>query len=99
MDMVEIFEISLEKLRVFSDRSNTLVTVDAPLFGTVMILNGRVLTKGSAVEPEKIGQTVGFPPPTQIVAEASRFWIQHANGLRERKNRAEMAKSLDEIGA
>jgi len=95
--MIKTSEITLERLRAFSDRSNTLVTVDAPLFGSVMILNGRVLTKGSAVEPEKIGQTIGFPPPEQIVSEASRFWIMHTNAKRERKSREEMAKLLEKI--
>src|SRR6266704_6182966 len=41
--MTELSVITLEKLRAFSDRSSTLVTIDAPLFGSVMILNGRVL--------------------------------------------------------
>jgi hypothetical protein len=30
------------------------------------------------------------------VAEASRFWIQHDTGVRERKNREEMALLLRE---
>jgi hypothetical protein len=88
--------ITLEKLRAFSDRTQTLVTADAPLFGSVMLLNGRVLDKGSAVEPEKIGHTTGFPAPEQIVAEASRFWILLSNGIRERKSREEMARLLEE---
>jgi len=95
--MAENSDITLERLRVFSDRTSTLVTVDAPLFGSVMILNGRLLTKGSAVEQEKIGQTIGFPPPEQIVSEASRFWIMHSNGRRERKNREEMTELLQTI--
>ena len=53
-DVVESSDITLEKLRVFSDRTRTMITVDAPLFGSVMLLHGRVLDKGSAVEPEKI---------------------------------------------
>lgn len=93
--MVETSEITLEKLRAFSDRSQTLITIDAPLFGSVMILNGRLLNKGSAVEPEKIGLTFGFPPPDQIVSEASRFWIMHPNGRRECKDREEMAKLIE----
>ena len=92
--MVETSEISLKKLCEFSTRTSTMVTVDAPLFGTVMVLQGRVLDKGSAVEPEKIGHTIGFPPPDQIVAEASRFWILQSNGVRERKSREEMAQLL-----
>src|SRR5687768_15323612 len=93
--MVQTAEITLERVRKFSDRTSTLVTIDAPLFGSVMILNGQVLTKGSAVEPEKIGHTMGFPPPEQIVVEASRFWIMYPNGRRERMSREEMAQQLD----
>jgi hypothetical protein len=96
MELVEASAITLEKLREFTDRTQTLITADAPLFGSVMLLNGRVLDKGSAVEPEKIGHTSGFPPPTQIVAEASRFWILLPNGIRERKTREQMAKLLEE---
>jgi hypothetical protein len=88
--------ITLEKLRTFSVRTNTMITVDAPLFGSVMLLNGRVLDKGSAVEPEKIGHTSGFPSPEKIVADAARFWILLSNGIRERKSREEMAKLLEE---
>jgi hypothetical protein len=95
--MVETSEITIEKLRGYSDHSNTLVTIDAPLFGSVMILNGRLLNKGSAVEPEKIGQSIGFPHPDQIVAEASRFWIQHSSGRRERKSREEMVRLIENM--
>jgi hypothetical protein len=96
--MVELSEISLEKLQQFTDRSNTLLTIDAPLFGSVMIFNGRVLSKGSSyVEPEKIGNSIGFPAYQQILAEASRFWIVDENGIRRRKCRQEMAKLLEEI--
>jgi hypothetical protein len=94
--VVETSEITLEKLRVYSDRTSTMITADAPLFGSVMFLNGRVLDKGTAVEPEKIGHTNGFPPPDQIVAGAARFWILLPNGVRERKSREEMAKLLEE---
>ena len=94
--MIETSAITLEKLREFSNRTQTLVTADAPLFGSVMLLNGRILDKGSAVEPEKIGHTTGFPPPEQIVAEAPRFWILLPSGVRERKTREEMAKLLEE---
>src|SRR5687768_11880113 len=93
--MVETSVITLEKLKSFSNQSNTLVTIDAPLFGSVMILNGRLLNKGSAVDPEKIGLTIGFPPPDQIVTAASRFWIMNSGGKRECKNREEMAKLLE----
>ena len=96
--MVELSEISLQKLQQFTDRSNTLITIDAPLFGSVMIFNGRVLSKGpSYVEPGKIGNSIGFPPYEQILAEASRFWIVDENGVRRRKCRQEMAKLLEEI--
>jgi hypothetical protein len=95
--MVELSEISLEKLQQFTDRSNTLITIDAPLFGSVMIFNGRVLSKSASyVEPEKIGNSIGFPAYEQIVAEASRFWIVTENGVRHRKCREEMAKLLEE---
>ena len=93
--MVETSNISLEKLRAFSDRTQTMITVDAPLYGSVMLLHGRILDKGSAVEPEKIGHSTGFPPPEKIVAEAARFWILLPNGVRERKTREEMAKLLE----
>ena len=93
--MLETSQITLERLRAYSQRTNTLVTVDAPLFGSVMLLHGRVLDKGSAVEPEKIGQSTGFPPPEKIVAEATRFWILLANGVRERKSREDMASLLE----
>jgi hypothetical protein len=96
--MVELSEITLEKLLQFTDRSSTLITIDAPLFGSVMIFNGRVLSKGASyVEPEKIGNSIGFPAYAQILAEASRFWIVQENGIRRRKCREEMAKLLEEI--
>lgn len=90
--------ITLDKLRTFSSQTGSLVTVDAPLFGSLMILNGKILGKGSAVEPEKVGRTPGFPPVDEIVAEATRFWIQHENGIREKKTRDEMAKRLVNLG-
>ena len=96
--MVEVSEITLEKVVHFTNRSSTLITIDAPLFGSVMIFNGRILMKGpSYVEPEKIGNSIGFPPYEQILAEASRFWIVDENGIRRRKCRQEMAKLLEEI--
>ena len=91
-------EITLEKLQQFTGRSNMLITIDAPLFGSVMIFNGRVLNKGASyVEPEKIGNATGFPAYGQILAEASRFWIVDESGIRRRKCREEMAKLLEEI--
>lgn len=96
--MVELSELTLEKLQQFTGRSNTLITIDAPLFGSLMIFNGRVLTKGASyVEPDKIGNSIGFPAYEQILAEASRFWIVDENGIRQRKCREEMAKLLEEI--
>lgn len=86
-------DITLQELRDFSEASSTMVTADAPLFGVVMILHGRILDRGSS-EVGKTGASIGFPPREQIVAEASRFWIQHDNGLRERKTREQMSKVL-----
>jgi len=95
--MIEVSEITLEKLCLFTDRSNTLITIDAPLFGSLMIFNGRVLHRGgSYVELEKIGHSIGFPAYEQILAEASRFWIVDENGIRRRKCREEMAELLDQ---
>jgi hypothetical protein len=95
--MVELSEITLEKLLQFTDRSNDLITIDAPLFGSVMIFNGRVLNKSASyIEPEKIGNSIGFPACEQILAEASRFWIVDETGIRRRKCRTEMAKLLEE---
>ena len=96
--VVELSTITLEKLQAFTYRSNTMVTIDAPLFGSVMIFNGRVLAKSvSYVEPEKIGISTGFPAYEQVVAEASRFWILGETGIRQRKCREEMAKLLEEL--
>jgi hypothetical protein len=94
--MVEVAEITLEKVRQFTGRSCTLVTIDAPLFGSIMIFNGRILAKGSSyVDPKKIGKSVGFPPYEQVVAEASRFWIVDDMGVRRVKCREEMAKLIE----
>jgi len=96
--MIDLSEITIENLRLFTDRTNTLVTIDAPLFGSVMVFNGRVLQKGvSYVEPEKIGNSIGFPAYDQILAEASRFWIVDKNGIRRLKCREEMAVLLEEV--
>ena len=96
--MVEVSEITLEKLCQFTDRSNILITIDAPLFGTVMVFNGRILYKGAAyVEPEKIGNSIGFPAYEHILVEASRFWILDGNGIRRLKCREEMAELLDQV--
>src|SRR5204862_6232384 len=94
----KLSEITLEKLQQFTGRSNMLITIDAPLFGSVMIFNGRILMKGpSYVEPEKIGNSIGFPAHEQIVAEATRFWIVDDMGVRRLKCREEMAKVLEAI--
>ncbi|HEX5000260.1 MAG TPA: hypothetical protein VFY29_18710 [Terriglobia bacterium] len=89
-------DITLEELRSFSGRSNTLITVDAPLFGNVMLFQGQMINRGTRVEPEKIGYAVGFPEPHRIVAAATRFWIQDSAGVRRRKTRDEMARLLKE---
>ncbi|HEY2380481.1 MAG TPA: hypothetical protein VGK48_04795 [Terriglobia bacterium] len=94
--MIEIAEISLEKLCLFTGSSNTLITIDAPLFSSFMIFNGRVLTKSAHyVEPGKIGNSVGFPAHEQVIAEASRFWLVDDRGIRQRKSRSEMAELLE----
>jgi hypothetical protein len=96
--MVDVSEITLEKVRLLTDRSNLLITIDAPLFGSVMIFNGRIIYKGASyVEPEKIGNAIGFPSCEQILAEASRFWIVDERGVRRLKQREEMAELLDQV--
>ena len=65
-----------------------------------MLFNGRVLLKGASyVEPEKIGNSIGFPSYEHILAEASRFWVVDCNGVRRLKCREEMAELVDEIQA
>ena len=94
----KLSEITLERLQQFTGRSNTLMTIDAPLFGSVMIFNGRVLNKGASyMEPEKIGNSIGFPAYQEVLAEASRFWIVDEHGIRRCKCREEMAKLLEEF--
>jgi hypothetical protein len=88
-------EITLQELRDYSEASSTLVIADAPLFGVVMILHGRVLYRGPH-ETESVGASIGFPPREQVVAEASRFWIQSDDGVRELKAPHDMAKLLRE---
>jgi len=96
--MIEVSEITLEKLRLFTNRSNTLITIDAPLFGSVMVFNGHVLHKSASyMEPEKIGNSIGFPAFEHIIAEASRFWIVNEVGIRRLKCRQEMAELLEQI--
>ena len=88
-------DITLQELRDFSEASSTMVTVDAPLFGVVMILHGRVLGRGSH-EADKVGTTIGFPSRENVMAEASRFWIQGDDGVRELKTREAMTQLLRE---
>jgi hypothetical protein len=88
-------DITLEMLRKFSEASSTLVTADAPLFGVVILFHGRILSRG-AHEAEKSGTSLGFPARSRIVAEATRFWIQHDNGVRECKTREQMSSLLAE---
>jgi len=96
--MVDVSELTLEKLRLFTDRSHILITIDAPLFGTVMVFNGRILYRGGTyVEAEKIGTSIGFPTYEHILAEASRFWILDENGVRRLKCRDEMAQMLEQV--
>jgi hypothetical protein len=96
--MVELTEITLEELRLYSERSSTLITIDAPLFGCVMIFNGRILHRGGTyVEPHKIGNSIGFPSNEQILAEASRFWIVDENGVRQRKRREQIAELVEQV--
>jgi len=88
-------DITLEELRDYSEASSTLVTADAPLFGVVMILHGKVLSRGSD-EDSKVGATMGFPPRDHVISEATRFWVQSDDAVRELKTREEMAKLLRE---
>ena len=95
--MVDVSEITLENLRLFSNRFNVLITIDAPLYGSVMIFNGRVLHRGgSYVEPDKIGNSLGFPTYEHVLAEASRFWILDESGVRRLKCREEIAELLEQ---
>jgi hypothetical protein len=87
-------DIPMDSLLAFSHGTYSLITVDAPLFGSFLIFNGRITSRGTIVEPEKIGQTIGYPAPERILVQAARFWIQHPTGIRERKSRKEMAQIL-----
>jgi hypothetical protein len=96
--MLDIPGITLEKLQVLTERSNILITIDAPLFGTVLVFNGQLLYRGGTyVEPEKIGIALGLPTCEHILAEASRFWILDENGVRRLKCREEIAEMLEQI--
>jgi hypothetical protein len=89
-------DISMDQLRKFSTASASMVTVDAPLFGVVMILNGQIIPRGPH-EADKVGTSIGFPPREEILAEATRFWIQDEIGVRRRKTRDEMCQLLREF--
>ena len=96
--MIDTSEITLEKLRMLTNRSGILITIDASLFGSLMVFNGQVLQKGASyVDPDKIGNSIGFPAYEQVLAEASRFWIVDENGIRRRKCRDEMAELLEQL--
>ena len=89
-------DISMDLLLAFSHHTCSMITVDAPLFGSFLIFNGRMTSRGTIVEPDKIGQTIGYPAPERILVQAARFWILHSSGIRERKTRKEMAQILGE---
>ena len=48
--MEEGSDVSLEKLCTFSSQTQTQITVDAPLHGTLLLLDGKVLKRKSAVK-------------------------------------------------
>lgn len=86
--------LTIEKLCRYSRQTHSLITADVPLFGTTMILEGKLLAKGSAIEPEKIGRTAGFPPDEKIVELATRFWVMDPHGVRRVHDRAQMLKLI-----
>ncbi len=93
--MVEASAVSLEKLCAFSDETQTLITVDAPLFGSLLVFEGKVLKRKSRGKKRETDSRLSSPE--SIVREASRFWIQDYKGVRDRKNREEMAALLEKI--
>lgn len=100
--MEEVFDVSLDKLCAFSRQTETQITVDAPLHGSFLLLDGKVLKRKSAIKirapkENSTKQTPGLATPESIVQEASRFWIQDRMGVRDRKNRQEMAELLEQI--
>ena len=96
--MVEVSEVSIEKICSFSKQTQTLVTVDAPLYGRLLVLDGKILkAKSSAKKSRAKVKTPGVRSYEDIVREASRFWIQDRSGVRERKSRDEMSVILEEI--
>ena len=96
--MVEFSELSIEKICAFSSQTQTLVTVDAPLYGSLMVMDGKVLKRKSTVKNRTAeAEAPGVPSTEDIVREASRFWIQDRSGVRDRKNRQEMGELLEQI--
>ena len=96
--MIEVSELSIEKICAFSSQTQTLVTVDAPLYGSLMVLDGKLLKRKSAVKNHEAEvEAPGIPSTEDIVREASRFWIQDHSGVRDRKNRQEMSELLEQI--
>ena len=96
--MLEVTDVSIEKLCSFSKQTQTLITVDAPLYGSLLILEGKVLKgKSAAKNPQADDPPRGLPTPEEIVREASRFWIQARSGIRDHKNRDEMSQLLEDI--
>ena len=100
--MVEVSDVSLEKLCAFSSQTQTQITADAPLHGSLLLLDGKVLQRKSASKRgAKKGNTnkasPGLASPESIVRQASRFWIQDRQGVRDRKSRQEMAQLLEQF--
>jgi len=96
--MVDISGITFEKLCAFTALTKTLVTIDAPLFGTVLVFNGQVIYRGgSYVQSEKIGNSLGLPGFEEVLSEASRFWIVDQSGVRHLKCRDKMAELLNQV--
>ena len=96
-EVSSVSDLSLDKLCAFSDRTQTLITVDAPLYGSLLLLDGKVLKRKSAVKGKKADSGARIPSPESIVGKASRFWIQDHKGVRDRKDREEMAALLDKL--
>lgn len=96
--MVNIPEISIKKICTFSSQTNTLVTIDAPLYGSLLVLEGKILNGKSTTKKQQVKtERTGIPSAEDIVREASRFWIQDRSGIRDRKNRQEMSELLEKI--
>ena len=89
-----VSEVSLESLCAFSNRTGTLVTVDAPLYGSFQVLEGKLLGRRPGARAGNNGHRPRLPSPEDILRNASRFWIQDHVGIRDRKSRREMAELL-----